>query len=104
MTVPYRADHDAEGGHALLMARWPRAAWHLVLVGDPDGQVRPAPTEEDPLVLHLGVPAGDAPTGRLSGAGGKVVPARNPCWDRWGVVTIADPDGYPLVLSHRRWG
>ncbi|MHB8296804.1 MAG: VOC family protein, partial [Acidimicrobiales bacterium] len=27
---------------------------------------------------------------------------RNPYWDRWG-VTIEDPDGYRLVLSHRTW-
>lgn len=60
------------------------------------------PTGEDLLVLYLGVPAGDALIERLVGAGGKVVPARNPYWDRWG-VTIADPDGYRLVLSHRGW-
>jgi len=30
------------------------------------------------------------------------VAARNPYWDRWG-VTIVDPDGYLLVLSHRSW-
>jgi hypothetical protein len=39
---------------------------------------------------------------RIDAAGGTVVPARNPYWDRWG-VTIADPDGYRLVLSHRSW-
>jgi len=38
----------------------------------------------------------------MAHAGGKVVPARNPYWDRWG-VTIVDPDGYRLVLSHRTW-
>jgi len=29
-------------------------------------------------------------------------PARNPYWDRWG-ITIADPDGYRLVLSTLSW-
>jgi hypothetical protein len=43
-----------------------------------------------------------AGSGRLAGAGGRLVPARNPYWDRWD-VTIADPDGYRLVLSHRTW-
>ena len=40
--------------------------------------------------------------GRPRPAGGTRVPARNPYWDEWG-VTIADPDGYRLVLSRRSW-
>jgi hypothetical protein len=52
--------------------------------------------------LYLGAPVDDALVERLVTAGGRVVPARNPYWDRWG-VTIADPDGYRLVLSHRTW-
>ena len=40
--------------------------------------------------------------GRLVDAGGTRVAARNPYWDQWG-VTIADPDGYRLVLSNRSW-
>jgi len=102
MTVLYRTDPDGDGGHALLMVGWPRAAWHLELVGDPDGETPPAPTEEDLLVLYLGRPVPDALIERMAHAGGKVVPARNPYWDRWG-VTIIDPDGYRLVLSHRTW-
>lgn len=39
---------------------------------------------------------------RLLACGGSRVAARNPYWDRWG-VTIADPDGYRLVLSQRSW-
>jgi hypothetical protein len=52
--------------------------------------------------LYLGAPVDDALVERLVTAGGRVVPARNPYWDRWG-VTIVDPDGYRLVLSHRTW-
>jgi hypothetical protein len=33
------------------MAGWPDAAWHLELVGDPEGATPPVPTEEDLLVL-----------------------------------------------------
>lgn len=84
------------------MLGWSGAAWHLELVSDPDGQMPPAPTEEDLLVLYLGQPAGDRLIARLAAAGGRLVPARNPYWDRWG-ATIADPDGYRLVLSHRSW-
>jgi hypothetical protein len=35
--------------------------------------------------------------------GGTVVPALNPYWDD-GAVTIADPDGYRVVLTQRSWG
>jgi catechol 2,3-dioxygenase-like lactoylglutathione lyase family enzyme len=102
LEVLFRADGSAEGGHALLMVGWPDAAWHLELVGDPEGQTPPAPTEEDLLVLYLDGQADDAVVRRLTGAGGTRVAARNPYWDRWG-VTIADPDGYRLVLSSRSW-
>ena len=39
---------------------------------------------------------------RLVEAGGTQVNSRNPYWDQWG-VTIADPDGYRLVLSSLSW-
>jgi hypothetical protein len=84
------------------MLGWPAAAWHLELVDDPDGETPPAPSEEDLLVLHLGGAIDEEGVDRLVSAGGERVVARNPFWDRWG-VTIADPDGYRLVLSHRSW-
>jgi catechol 2,3-dioxygenase-like lactoylglutathione lyase family enzyme len=100
LQVLFRAD---AGGEALLMVGWPGAAWHLELVGDPDGETPPAPTEEDLLVLYLDEPAGDEVIARLVASGGRLVTARNPYWQEWG-VTIADPDGYRLVLSSRSWG
>jgi catechol 2,3-dioxygenase-like lactoylglutathione lyase family enzyme len=103
LQVLFRADESAEGGHALLMAGWPGAAWHLELVGDPDGETPPAPTDEDLLVLYLGTPVSGDLIARLEAAGGRRVAARNPYWDERG-VTIADPDGYRLVLSSRSWG
>jgi catechol 2,3-dioxygenase-like lactoylglutathione lyase family enzyme len=102
LEVLERVQPQDRGEHELVMLGWPGAAWHLELVSDPDGQSPPAPTEEDLLVLYLGQPAGNQLIGRLVGAGGRLVPARNPYWDRWG-VTIADPDGYRLVLTHRTW-
>ena len=98
----FRAGKSAEGGHALLMAGWPGAAWHLELVGDPDSAAAAAPTDEDLLVLYAGGAIDDDAVSRLIEAGGTRVAARNPYWDRWG-VTIADPDGYRLVLSTRSW-
>jgi catechol 2,3-dioxygenase-like lactoylglutathione lyase family enzyme len=102
LEVLFRADEEAEGGHALLMVGWPGAAWHLELVGDPHGETPPAPTEEDLLVLYLDGSADDDVIARLTAAGGRKVTARNAYWEEQG-VTIADPDGYLLVLSGRSW-
>lgn len=99
LEVLFRSAPDA-GGHALLMVGWPDAGWHLELVEDTS--LEPTPTEEDLLVLYLG--RDDAVlVERLLAAGGRRVTARNPYWEEWG-VTIADADGYRLVLSRRRWG
>jgi catechol 2,3-dioxygenase-like lactoylglutathione lyase family enzyme len=102
LDVLFRVEESAEAGDALLMVGWPGAAWHLELVGDPGHATPPAPTEEDLLVLYLGGPVGEDAVRRLLDAGGSRVAARNPYWDQWG-VTIADPDGYRLVLSSRSW-
>jgi len=102
LDVLFRAEPTAEGGHALLMLGWPDAAWHLELVGDPDDATPARPTEEDLLVLYLNGAVGQDVVARLVQAGGTRVAARNPYWDQWG-VTIADPDGYRLVLSSRSW-
>ncbi len=103
LSVLFRLDDSAEGGHALLMVGWPGAAWHLELVADSGGETPPAPTEEDLLVLYLDGPVEDDVVRHLIEAGGTRVAARNPYWDEWG-VTVADPDGYRLVLCTRAWG
>jgi catechol 2,3-dioxygenase-like lactoylglutathione lyase family enzyme len=102
LEVLFRADGSAGGGHALLMVSWPGAAWHLELVGDPEGETPPAPTEEDLLVLSVDGEVDEDLMARLTDAGGVRAAARNPYWDQWG-VTITDPDGYRLVLSTRSW-
>jgi catechol 2,3-dioxygenase-like lactoylglutathione lyase family enzyme len=102
LDVLYRADSSAEGGHALLMAGWPDAAWHLEFVDDRDGETPAAPTEEDLLVLYLDGDVEEGAINRLVDAGGTRVASRNPYWDHEG-VTIADPDGYRLVLTSRNW-
>lgn len=102
LDVLFRAGITAEGGHPLLMVGWPDAAWHLELVGDPAGVIPASPTEEDLLVLYLDGEVDNDVVRRLVDAGGTRVSARNPYWERWG-VTVADPDGYRLVLSSRSW-
>jgi catechol 2,3-dioxygenase-like lactoylglutathione lyase family enzyme len=102
LQVLFRVEESGEGDHALVMAGWPGAAWHLELVHDPDDLTPAAPTPEDLLVLYLGGEIDQDVIARLIDAGGTRVAARNPYWDQWG-VTIADPDGYRLVLSTRSW-
>jgi catechol 2,3-dioxygenase-like lactoylglutathione lyase family enzyme len=102
LDVLYRADSSAEGGHALLMAGWPGAAWHLEFVDDRAGETPAAPTEEDLLVLYLDGDVDEGTVNCLVDAGGTRVASRNPYWDRGG-VTIVDPDGYRLVLTSRSW-
>ena len=98
----YRTEPDTDSHAALLMLGWPDAGWHLELVEDPGGNTSPSPTEEDLLVLYLGGPVHDDVIDGLVAAGGNRVRSRNPYWDSWG-VTLQDPDGYRLVLSHRSW-
>ena len=102
LDVLFRSGSSAAGGHALLMVGWPDAGWHLELIGDPDGETPAAPTEEDLLVLYLQGEVDAGVVGCLIDAGGTQVASRNPYWDQGG-VTIADPDGYRLVLTSRRW-
>lgn len=99
----YRADGDAAlGERDLLMAGPKGGAWHLELTAGGLDVVEPAPTPEDLLVVYLGRPVPEEFVRRAVAHGGAVVTSHNPYWDRWG-VTIADPDGYRVVLSSRTW-
>ena len=91
---------QGSGPHDIVMLGWPEAAWHLELVGGADVPA-PAPTDEDLLVLYLDGPVDEELVRRLEAAGGQRV-SQGDYWDRWG-VTVADPDGYRLVLSTRAW-
>ncbi|MEU1398363.1 VOC family protein [Micromonospora zamorensis] len=99
--VLYRAAAESPDEHDLIMLGWPRASWHLELVGGPHLKVSPSPTTEDLLVLYLSAPVDDSLVARLENAGGRRI-AQNAYWDRWG-ATVEDPDGYRLVLSSRTW-
>ena len=102
LAVLYRTGTDAEGGHALLMLGWPKAAWHLELVERPNGQLPPNSTDETLLVLYVCGLIDEEAVDQLVRAGSQRVAARKPYWGRWG-VTVVHPDGYRLVLSHRFW-
>ncbi|MGK5519590.1 VOC family protein [Micromonospora sp. URMC 107] len=101
LDVLWRSAAEAPGEHDLLMVGRPGDHWHLELVGGEQLAVTPAPTPVDLLVLYLDGPVEDQLVRELERAGGTRVSA-GPYWDRWG-VTVADPDGYRLVLSTRGW-
>ncbi|MEV4757267.1 VOC family protein [Micromonospora sp. NPDC049559] len=101
LRVLYRASAEGPGEHDLLILGWPAATWHLELVGGENLTATPSPSAEDLLVLYLDGPVDEELVRRLEEAGGTRV-SQGPYWDRWG-VTVADPDGYRLVLSTRSW-
>lgn len=106
LRVLFKKDGSAAGEpHDLLMVGPDGGGWHLeltVAVNKADA-VTPTPTPEDLLVIYLAEPVRDEVVQRAVTYGGTVVPANNPYWDIGG-VTIADPDGYRLVLTQRTWG
>ncbi len=102
LEVLWETGSEAEGGHALLMVGVPGGSWHLELVDDPAAHAEARPGPEELLVLYLGAQFDPEMVEKLVTRGGTRVTSRNPYWDRWG-VTIEDPDGYRLVLSHRSW-
>lgn len=101
LQVLYRAVAESTDEHDLVMVGWPHASWHLELVGGPGLKVSPSPTAEDLLVLYLSAPVDESLVARLEMNGGRRV-TQGKYWDRWG-ATVADPDGYHLVLSSRTW-
>ncbi len=102
LDILWETGTEAEGGHALLMIGARGAAWHLELVGDPIAHAHSRPGPEDLLVLYLGLTFDLAIVERMVAHGGTRVTSPNPYWERWG-ATVADPDGYRLLLSHRNW-
>ncbi|WP_225799560.1 VOC family protein [Streptomyces sp. NK15101] len=102
LEVQWRSTERVSGQHDLLMVGPPDGSWHFELTRDPEHPVDPAPTVEDLFVVYLGAPVEEEQVERLLAVGGTRVPAHNPYWDEHG-VTVADPDGYRLVLCSRNW-
>ncbi|MER5297949.1 VOC family protein [Streptomyces lasiicapitis] len=103
LEVLWRTTERVSGEHDLVMVGLPGGAWHFELTHDPERPLDPTPTVDDLFVVYLGKPVDEAQVERLTAAGGTRVPAHNPYWDEYG-VTVADPDGYRLVLCERAWG
>ncbi|MFF4653041.1 VOC family protein [Streptomyces sp. NPDC001380] len=90
------------GKHDLVTLGLPGGSWHFELTHDPERPLEPTPTVDDLFVLYLGTAVDDALVDRLVAAGGTRAAAHNPYWDEYG-ATVADPDGYRLVLCSRSW-
>jgi catechol 2,3-dioxygenase-like lactoylglutathione lyase family enzyme len=60
----------------------------------------PIPHAESVLVLYLG--SWDAVNAAVARAGVEPVPPANPYWLENG-ITLADPDGFPVVLAASTW-
>ncbi|MBP0448218.1 VOC family protein [Kitasatospora sp. RG8] len=102
LSVLWRTAEHVPGEHDLVMVGIPGGSWHFELTRDPERPLDPTPTVDDLFVLYLGAPVDEARVARLEAAGGTRVAAHNPYWDEFG-VTVADPDGYRLVLCTRTW-
>ena len=102
LTIQWQNADPEPGEHALLMVGPSDGGWHFELTRDPENPLDPTPTVDDLFVVYLGAPITDEQVDRLVEAGGTRVPAHNPYWDTYG-VTVADPDGYRLVLCERTW-
>ncbi|MFF2568519.1 VOC family protein [Streptomyces sp. NPDC058084] len=102
LEVRWLSTDRVSGEHDLLMVGPAGGGWHFELTHDPEDPVEPTPTVDDLFVVYLGRPIEEALVDRLTAHGGTRVAAHNPYWDEHG-VTVADPDGYRLVLCSRTW-
>jgi catechol 2,3-dioxygenase-like lactoylglutathione lyase family enzyme len=102
LQVVWRTTERVPGKHDLLMVGPAGGNWHFEFTNDPEQPLDPTPTVEDLFVVYLAEPVGDDLVNRLLAAGGSRVASHNPYWDEHG-VTVADPDGYRLVLCSRTW-
>jgi catechol 2,3-dioxygenase-like lactoylglutathione lyase family enzyme len=89
-------DHDGYDGVFLAL---PGTHAHLELTSGGD-HAPPIPHPETLLVLYLGTE--EAVATACERAGTKPVAPANPYWGRHG-VTIADPDGFRIVLVPHWW-
>ena len=92
---------EGHAGYSGVMLGLPGRAYHLEFTEHEDAQTDyPPPSADNLLVLY--VPDGAAVgriAARLAALGYPAVAAENPYWDERG-VTVADPDGWRVVLMN----
>lgn len=87
-------------GYTGIMIGLPDASYHLEFTEHVDGSPCPAPTEDNLLVFYMpNAKQIQAVHSRLASMGYPEVPPENPYWEEKG-VTIADPDGWRIVLMN----
>lgn len=89
-------DHDGYDG---VFVDIPGTSCHLELTHHVEGSPGVVPDPENLLVLYLDDASAVAhAVDRLAALGHEPVEAENPYWARVGAITIADPDGWRVVL------
>jgi hypothetical protein len=99
LELPEIASFEGHDGYNGVMLDLPGTGAHLEFT-ETEHVAPPPPHVEDLLVLYLGAWAEVDRLVERSGAA--QVPSANPYWDRVG-VTIADPDGFRVVLVAGDW-
>lgn len=86
-------------GYDGIMVGLPGFQYHLEFTQHERGSPCPAPSTDNLLVLYIPDPeATKVITDRLLALGYPEVAPENPYWKEKGAVTVADPDGWRLVL------
>ena len=87
-------------GYTGIMIGLPDANYHLEFIEHVDGSPCPAPTDDNLLVFYMPDQSQiEAIQKRLADMGYPEVPPENEYWAEKG-VTIADPDGWRIVLMN----
>jgi catechol 2,3-dioxygenase-like lactoylglutathione lyase family enzyme len=87
-------------GYSGVMLGLPGAAYHLEFTAHAEGSPCRAPTRDNLLVFYItDGPAIERLVERLAAMGYAAVAPENPYWQAAG-VTIADPDGWRVVLMN----
>jgi len=87
-------------GYDGVMLGLPDKSYHLEFTQHENGSPCPAPTEDNLLVFYLpNKKERDSVVKRLMDIGYPQVPPENPYWEKDG-ITIADPDGWRIVLQN----
>lgn len=104
MSVLYEGEsHVDDRRWELVMCGFHDSSWHLEFTRCEPHTATPSPSSDDLLVFYLADhTAAEQVATSLERCGGTVVPSDNPYWDIGG-ITIADPDGYRLVVTARTW-
>jgi catechol 2,3-dioxygenase-like lactoylglutathione lyase family enzyme len=90
---------EGHAGYDGAILGLPVRSYQLEFTSRVDGSLGQAPSRDNLLVLYLADQAAvDATAARLESLGHPRVEAENPWWSEHGAVTIADPDGWRIVL------